>query len=73
MSLEPAGKHLVSLVENEELQVLGLEEAALHHVVDSAGGADNDVGASRLEAADVLLYDSASDAGVNFDASILAD
>ena len=53
LSLETTGQHLVSLIEHKELQVLGLKEASLHHVVDTAGGTDNDVDAA-LELAHVL-------------------
>jgi hypothetical protein len=42
-------------------------------VVDSAEDDDNDAGASRLEAADVLFNNGATDLFAHFDAIILAD
>lgn len=50
-----------------------LHEAALHHVEDTAGGADDDMDASVLKDANVFLDDGAADAGVDLDALVLAD
>lgn len=36
-------EHLISLIEDEHLHGISLEEAALDHVVDTAGSADNDL------------------------------
>lgn len=41
--LEPAGKHLIGLVEREDLDVVRAQGAAAEHVVHAARGADNDV------------------------------
>lgn len=70
---ETTGQHLIGLIEDEKLQVLSLEEASLHHVVNTAGGADNDVGATALELLDVVLDDSASDASLDLDVHVLTD
>lgn len=73
LSLEATGQHLVGLVEHEQLEVLGLEESSLHHVVDTAGGTDNDVGATSLELLNVVFDNSATDAGLNLDVHVLTD
>ena len=36
LGLEAAGEHLVSLVQDEELEVVGLQEASPHHVMDTS-------------------------------------
>jgi hypothetical protein len=71
--LEAAGEQYVGLVEHEDLEVIGLEEAALHHVVDPDGGADDDVGAARLELLYVIFDDGAADACLHLDLHELAD
>jgi hypothetical protein len=73
LGLETTGEHLVSLVKHENLEVVGLEETTLHHVVDTSGGADDDVSSTVLQLADVLLDDGSTDAGVNLDATVLTD
>ena len=73
MGLKATGEHFISLIKNEQLKVVGLEETTLHHVVNTAGSSDNDVGSSVLELTDVLLDDSSSDAGVHLDAAVLTD
>jgi hypothetical protein len=70
--LETTREHLVGLVENEDLKVVALEETLLHHVVDTAWGADNDVNA-LLENLDLIADDGATDASVNLDADELTD
>lgn len=56
-------KHLVGLVEDEHLHAVGLEEATLDHVVDTAGGTDDDLGAV-LEGLHVITDAGATNAGV---------
>jgi hypothetical protein len=73
LGFETTGQHLVGLVENEQLKVLGLEETSLHHVVDTSGGADNDVGATRLELLDVILDDGTTNASLDLDLHVLSD
>jgi len=63
---EAAGQHLVSLVEDEHLHVVRLEDAALDHVVDTAGRADNNLG-TVLEGLHVVTDAGAANAGVALD------
>ena len=70
--LETAREHLVGLIENEDLEVVALKEALLHHVVDTAWGADNDVNA-LLEDLDLVTDDGTTDASVDLDADVLTD
>ena len=70
--LETSGEHLVGLIENEDLKVVALEETLLHHVVDSAGGSDNDMD-SLLEDLDLIANDGTTDASVDLDANELTD
>jgi hypothetical protein len=56
-------KHLVGLVEDEHLHVVGLEEATLDHVLNTAGGTDDDLGAV-LEGLHVVTNAGAANAGV---------
>lgn len=56
-------KHLVGLVEDEHLHAVGLEEATLDHVVDTAGSTDDDLGAV-LEGLHVITDAGAANAGV---------
>ena len=37
------GEHLIGLIEDEELDVVELERAALDHVINATGRADDDV------------------------------
>ena len=70
--LEPAGEHLVGLVKNKHLDVVGAEGLALQHVEDTPRGADNDVNAG-LEDALVLADAGPADAGVDLDAEVVAE
>lgn len=63
---ETAGQHLVGFVEDELLHAVGLEDAALDHVVDTAGGTDNDLRAV-LEGLHVVANAGATNAGVALD------
>ena len=72
LGLEAAREHLIGLIKDEELQVVGLEEASSHHVVDTAWGADNDV-LALSEDADVLLDNGSTDASVDLGAQVLTD
>lgn len=56
-------KHLIGLVEDEHLHAVGLEEATLDHVVNTAGGSDNDLGAV-LESLHVIAHTGSTNAGV---------
>ena len=65
--LEATGKHLIGLIEDEELHVVQLEGAALDHVVDTARGTHNHVHAV-LKGTDVLTHGGTTHASVDFDA-----
>jgi len=69
---ETAGQHLVGLVEDELLHAVGLEDAALDHVVNTAGGTDNDLG-TLLESLHVVADVGATNAGVALDLHEVAD
>jgi len=43
--LEPAGEHLVGLIQHKHLDAVGAQAAAAEHVVHAAGGADDLLGA----------------------------
>ena len=72
LALEAAGKHLIRFVQDEELQVVCLQEASLHHVVHAAGCANDDV-LALLEDSDVLTHDRATDACMHLDSQVLTD
>lgn len=72
LALKAAGKHLICLVQDEQLEVVRLQEAPLHHVVDAAWCADDDV-LTLLQDADVLTDDRATDASVHLNTKVLAD
>jgi hypothetical protein len=57
------GQHLISLVEDEELHVVGAEDTTLDHVLDTAGGTDNDLG-TLTESGHVLTDVGTTDTGV---------
>jgi len=71
--LETTREHLIGFVENEQFQVVGLHETTLHHVLDTAWCADDDVDAATLQNADVLFHDGSSDASVHLDALVLSN
>ena len=60
---ETAGQHFVGLVEDEHLHVVGLEDTALDHVLDTAGSTDDDLGAV-LEGLHVITDGGTTNAGV---------
>jgi hypothetical protein len=60
---ETARQHLVGLVEDEHLHVVGLENTTLDHVLDTAGRADDDLGAV-LEGLHVVTDAGAANAGM---------
>lgn len=69
---ETARQHLIGLVEDELLHAVGLEDATLDHVVDTAGGTDNDLRAV-LEGLHVIANAGATNAGVALDLHEVAD
>lgn len=72
MKLQTYRQHLVGLVENEHLHAIGLEEAALDHVVDTARSADNDLG-TILQGLHVVTDAGAANAGVALDVHEVAN
>jgi hypothetical protein len=60
---ETTGQHLVGLVEDEHLHVVRLEDTTLDHVLDAAGGTDDDLG-SVLQRLHIITNAGAADAGV---------
>ena len=60
-------KHLVSLVEDEQLHGVGTQDTTLDHIVNTAGGTDNDLG-TLTEGSHVLSDVGTTDTGVAFNA-----
>ena len=69
---ETTGKHLIGLIEDEHLHRVGLEDATLDHVVDTAGGTDNDL-RTLLEGLHVVSDAGAADTGVALDVHEVTD
>lgn len=65
-------KHLISLIQNEQLHVVGLQDAALDHVVNTTGGTDNDLRAVT-ESGHVLADVGATNAGMALNAHEVTD
>lgn len=65
-------KHLIGLIKNEHLHAVGLEETTLNHVVDTAGGTDDDLGAV-LEGLHVITDGGTTNAGVALDVHEVTD
>ena len=53
--LEATVEHVISLIQDEELEVVCLKEASTHHVVDTSWGTNNDV-LAFLQRLDVLAH-----------------
>lgn len=58
-------QHLISLVKDEDLDRVSLQSATLDHVVDTAGGSDNDMNAI-LKNLHVITNDGSSDTSMTF-------
>jgi hypothetical protein len=69
---ETARQHLVGLVEDEHLHVVGLQDATLDHVLDTAGSTDNDLG-TILEGLHVVADAGTTNAGVALDVHEVTD
>lgn len=65
-------KHLISLVQDEQLHVVGAENTALDHVVHTTGGTDNDLG-TLTEGGHVLADIGTTDTGVALKAHEVTD
>ena len=70
--LEVTGEHLISLIEYEDLQVVGLEEAFLHHVVNTPRGTNNNMDA-LLKDLDFIADYGSTNASVDLDSYELAN
>lgn len=65
-------QHLIGLVEDKELDRVGLQSATLDHVVDTAGGSNNNVD-TILENLHVITDDSSSNTGMAFNVHEVTD
>ena len=72
LRLEAAGEHLVSLVQDEELEVVRLQEASPHHVMDTSWCAHDNV-LALLKDTDVLTHDCATNTRVHLGLQVLTD
>lgn len=61
--LETSGEHFIGFVEDEDLDLVGAENLAAQHVIDSARGSDDDVN-SGLQLGNVISDASSTDARV---------
>jgi len=69
---ETTGEHFVGLVEDEDLDLLGAQEASAEHVIDTPGGSDDDMG-SLLKLGDVLANVGSSDARMASDSHVFSE
>lgn len=65
-------EHLIGLVEDEQLHLVGAEDTTLDHVVDTAGGTDDHLGA-LTESGHVLTDVGTTDTGMALDAHEVTD
>lgn len=72
LGLEAAGEHLICLVQYKELQVVCLQEASLHHIVNTPWSA-HDYVLALLKDSDVFTHDCATDTSVHLDSKVLAN
>jgi hypothetical protein len=70
--LKTAGKHLICLIEAEDLHTVGAKSASVDHIEDTAWGTDDDM-AALLELLHVLAYICATNTSVAFDVHIVAE
>lgn len=70
---EASAEHFVGFVQDDDLQIVGVEVALGDEVEDTPGGAHHDVDSALLEAFLVFGDDSAAHAGVAHDFEELAD
>lgn len=69
---ETTAEHLVGLIEDEDLHVLGVEDIALEHVQDTSRGPDDDLD-TAAEDLDVVSDQGSTDAGVRGDLEELSE
>lgn len=70
--LESSGEHFIGLVEDEQLEVVGLKVTFLHHVVDSSWGSNDDVD-TLFQNVNVFLDDGSSDARMDLDVAVFSE
>jgi len=70
--LETTRKHLISLIEHEESQVVSLHKTSLHHIMNTSGGTDDNVD-TTLKDADVIFNQSTTNTSVDLDLHELTD
>jgi hypothetical protein len=70
--LETAGKHLIGLIEDEDLDVIDAHVALGDHVQDTTGSTNNQM-LALLELLDVLTDGSTTDAGVDLDLHVVTE
>lgn len=68
---ETTRQHLISLIQNEHLDVLGVECPAVDHVMHTARCANNNVG-TTLQFPHVLTHQCASNTGMALSAKIIS-
>ena len=59
-------QHLISLIKDEELHLVGLQDTALDHIVDTTGSTDDDLGA-LTESVHVIADSSTTNTSVALD------
>jgi len=69
--LESTIEELISLIEDEHLQIVSSEVLASHHIMNTSWGTDDNMWA-LFENADVILDNRSSDTSVDLDSSVLS-
>jgi len=70
--LETTRKHLIGFIHDENTQVVCFENAALHHIMDTAGGSDNNMN-TAFHLLDILFNRGTTDAGVDLTSHVLTN
>ena len=67
-----AGQHLVGFIETEDLDMVGPEGPAIDHIINTTGGADDDVN-TLPQLAHILADVGSTNAGVTFYVHVVAE
>lgn len=70
--LETGGQHLIGLIQDEHLDLVGLEVSSVDHVENSTWSTDNNLD-TRLEGLDVILHGGTTNGSVNSDVQVQTD
>jgi len=70
--LKTAGKHLICLIETEDLCIVGAKGASVDHIKDTAGGTDDDMD-TLLEFLHVLADVRTTDTSMALDVHVVAE